>query len=71
MKSIIKEVTARCTASVAHIIMAKTSNAIAAWPGLLKPFIGISSTTIKAIIAKGIPKTFKLMFVFKPPEFYS
>lgn len=32
MKSMIKDVTARWRASVAHMIMANTSNAIAAWP---------------------------------------
>ncbi|BDZ67973.1 hypothetical protein GCM10025860_14210 [Methanobacterium ferruginis] len=60
MKSIISEVTARCTVSVAHIITANTNSAIAACPGSLNPGVGTNITMIKAIIANGIPHFLKL-----------
>ncbi|MGZ7070491.1 MAG: hypothetical protein ACXVHN_06710, partial [Methanobacterium sp.] len=68
IKSNIKEVTAKCNASVTHITMAKIKRAMAAWPAYPKPGIGTSITTINANIANGIPKIFKFSLVFKPPK---
>ena len=63
-----KDVTARCTASVTHIIMAKIKSASAACPEKLKPGVGMSIMAMNSSIARGNPKTFKFIFVFNPPK---
>ena len=55
MKSSNSDVTARCSASVTHITIAKSKRAIDACPAKLKPGVGISITTAKINIASGIP----------------
>ncbi len=64
---IIKEVTARCSASLAHMIIAKIKRAIAACPAALSPGIGIIINTMNATIASGIPIVLILTFVFNTP----
>jgi len=55
IKRIISEVTAKCKASVAHIMTANTSRPIAAWPERFNPGVGTSMTSMKAITARGMP----------------
>jgi hypothetical protein len=66
IKRIINEVTAKCKASVAHIITANTKSAIAAWPARSNPGVGISMTIMNAIIARGMPDFCKLMCIGAP-----
>jgi hypothetical protein len=68
---IINDVTAKCNASVAHIITAKTNNAKAACPDTPNPGVGINITRIKAKMANGIPNFCRLMCVFCPSFFSS
>lgn len=70
MNSINSDVTAKCKASVTHMTMAKSKSARAECPAKLKPGVGISITAIKASIARGIPKTFRFIYVFEPPVIY-